>query len=186
MAAQKFDIDDLKRRMGQGLQVFKDELQGLRTGRASANLLEPITVDAYGSRMPLNQVASVTVPESRMLVVQVWDRGMVGAVDKAIREANLGLNPIVEGATMRVPIPELNAERRKELVKVAHKYAEQARIAIRHVRRDGIDLLKKAAKDGMPQDEETRSQERVQKLTDDTISEIDKLLAVKEQEIMKV
>lgn len=186
MAASKFDIEDIKRRMGQAVQVFKDELQGLRTGRASANLLDPIVVEAYGSRMPMNQVASVSVPESRMLVVQVWDRSMVGAVDKAIREANLGLNPIVEGATMRIPIPELNAERRKELVKVAHKYAEQARVAVRHVRRDGMDALKKAVKDGLSQDEETRSADRVQKHTDDMIAEIDKLLAVKEQDIMKV
>lgn len=186
MAAHKFDLEDLKRRMGQAVGVFKDELAGLRTGRASTHLLEPITVEAYGARMPLNQVASVSVPESRMLVVSVWDRGMVHAVDKAIREANLGLNPIVEGATMRIPIPELNAERRKELVKVAHKYAEQARVAVRHIRRDGLDGLKKAAKDGMPEDEESRLSERVQKQTDDTIAEIDKLLAAKEQDIMKV
>lgn len=186
MAAHKFDMDDIKRRMAQAVSVYKDELAGLRTGRASANLLEPITVEAYGSRMPLNQVASVSVPESRMLVVSVWDRGMVSAVDKAIREANLGLNPIVEGATMRIPIPDLTADRRKELVKVAHKYAEQARVAVRHVRRDGLDLLKKAAKDGMPEDEETRNADRVQKQTDETIAEIDKLLAGKEQDIMKV
>lgn len=125
MAAHKFDFDDLKRRMGQAVHVFKDELAGLRTGRASTHLLEPITVEAYGSRMTLNQVASVSVPEPRMLVVSVRDRGMVSAVDKAIREANLGLNPIVEGATMRIPIPELTADRRKELVKVAHKYASR-------------------------------------------------------------
>lgn len=186
MAASKFDLDDLKRRMGQAVSVYKDELSGLRTGRASTHLLEPITVEAYGSRMPLNQVASVSVPEARMLVVSVWDRGMVSAVDKAIREANLGLNPIVEGATMRIPIPELTADRRKELVKVAHKYAEQAKIAVRHIRRDGLDLLKKAVKDGMPEDEETRLSDRVQKQTDETIAEIDKLLSTKEQDIMKV
>lgn len=186
MAASKFDLDDLKRRMGQAVSVYKDELSGLRTGRASTHLLEPITVDAYGSRMPLNQVASVSVPEARMLVVSVWDRGMVSAVDKAIREANLGLNPIVEGATMRIPIPELTADRRKELVKVAHKYAEQAKIAVRHIRRDGLDLLKKAVKDGMPEDEESRLSDRVQKQTDETIAEIDKLLSTKEQDIMKV
>lgn len=186
MAASKFDLDDLKRRMGQAVSVYKDELSGLRTGRASTHLLEPITVEAYGSRMPLNQVASVSVPEPRMLVVSVWDRGMVGAVDKAIREANLGLNPIVEGATMRIPIPELTADRRKELVKVAHKYAEQAKIAVRHIRRDGLDLLKKAVKDGMPEDEESRLSDRVQKQTDETIAEIDKLLSTKEQDIMKV
>ncbi|WP_407051290.1 ribosome recycling factor [Methyloraptor flagellatus] len=184
--AAKFDLEDLKRRMGQAVNVYKDELAGLRTGRASVNLLEPITVDAYGARMPLNQVATVTVPEPRMLMVQVWDRGMASAVDKAIREANLGLNPIVEGATMRVPIPELNAERRKELVKVAHKYAEQAKVAVRHVRRDGMDLLKKAAKDGMGEDEEKRLEDRIQKQTDETIVEIDKLLAAKEQDILRV
>ena len=184
--AAKFDLEDLKHRMGQAVHVFKEELAGLRTGRASANLLEPITVDAYGSRMPLNQVATVTVPEPRMLMVQVWDRGMASAVDKAIREANLGLNPIVEGATMRVPIPELNAERRKELVKVAHKYAEQAKVAVRHVRRDGMDILKKAAKDGMGEDEEKRNEDRIQKQTDEAIAEIDKLLAAKEQDILRV
>jgi ribosome recycling factor len=184
--AAKFDIEDIKRRMHQSVSVFKDELAGLRTGRASAHLLEPITVEAYGARMALNQVATVSVPEPRMLLVSVWDRGMVGAVDRAIREANLGLNPIVEGATMRVPIPELNAERRKELVKVAHKYAEAAKVAVRHVRRDGIDLLKKAVKDGLSEDEEKRQEDRVQKLTDETVVEIDKLLATKEQEITKV
>lgn len=184
--AHKFDIEDLRRRMTQAVSVYKDELGGLRTGRASTNLLEPVTVEAYGARMPLNQVATVSVPEPRMLLVSVWDRGMAHAVEKAIREANLGLNPIVEGATMRVPIPELNAERRKELVKVAHKYAEAARVAVRHVRRDGIDNLKKAVKDGMSEDEENRLQDRVQKLTDETIVEIDKLLAAKELDITKV
>jgi ribosome recycling factor len=184
--AQKFDIEDLKRRMQQTVQVFKDELAGLRTGRASTSLLEPVAVEAYGQRMTLNQLATVSVPEPRMLLVSVWDRGMAHAVEKAIREANLGLNPIVEGATMRVPIPELNADRRKELVKVAHKYAEAARVSVRHVRRDGIDLLKKAVKDGMSEDDEERLQEKVQKLTDDTIAEVDKLLAAKEQDITKV
>jgi ribosome recycling factor len=184
--AHKFDIEDLKRRMHQSVQVFKDELAGLRTGRASTNLLEPVTVEAYGQRMTLNQVATVSVPEPRMLLVSVWDRSMAHAVEKAIREANLGLNPIVEGATMRVPIPELNADRRKELVKVAHKYAEAARVSIRHIRRDGIDSLKKAVKDGMSEDEESRLQDRVQKLTDETIVEIDKMLAVKEQDITRV
>lgn len=184
--AQQFDFDDVKRRMHQAFEVFKSELAGLRTGRASASLLEPLTIEAYGQRMPMNQVATVSVPEPRMLSVQVWDRGMVAAVDKAIRESNLGLNPIVEGATLRVPIPELNADRRKELIKVANKYAEQARVAVRHVRRDGLDLLKKAAKDGMGEDEEQRLADRVQKATDETIVEIDKALAVKEQDIAKV
>lgn len=186
MATVKFDIEDIKRRMQSSVSVYKDELAGLRTGRASTHLLEPITVEAYGARMPLAQVATVSVPEPRMLIVSVWDRGMVHAVDKAIREANLGLNPIVEGATMRVPIPELNAERRKELVKVAHKYAEAAKVAVRHVRRDGLDILKKAVKDGMSEDDEKRQEDRIQKLTDETIVEIDKLLAAKEQDITKV
>ena len=187
MAAHKFDFDDLKRRMGQAVHVFKDELAGLRTGRASTHLLEPITVEAYGSRMTLNQVASVSVPEPRMLVVSVWDRGMVSAVDKAIREANLGLNPIVEGATMRIPIPELTADRRKELVKVAHKYAEAARVAVRHVRRDGLDIVKKLEKNHeISEDDQERLSHDVQKATDGTISEIDALLAAKEKEILTV
>lgn len=184
--ASKFDIDDIKRRMTQAVSVYKEELAGLRTGRASIHLLEPVVVEAYGARMALSQVATVSVPEPRMLLVSVWDRGMANAVEKAIREANLGLNPIGEGATLRVPIPELNAERRKELVKVAHKYAEAARVSVRHVRRDGIDMLKKAIKDGMSEDEESRLSERVQKLTDETIVDIDRLLATKEQDITKV
>lgn len=184
--AAAFSLDDLKRRMTAAVSVFKDELAGLRTGRASVNLLEPVMVDAYGGRMALKEVATVTVPEPRLLVVSVWDRALASAVDRGIRESNLGLNPIAEGATIRVPIPELNADRRKELVKVAHKYAEAARVAVRHVRRDGNDQLKKALKDGMSQDEEARLQDKVQKMTDDTIAEIDKLLAHKEEEIVKV
>lgn len=182
-----FDIAELKRRMQGAVSVLKTELAGLRTGRASTNLLEPVQVDAYGSHMPLNQVASVTVPEPRMLNVQVWDRGMVSAVERAIREANLGLNPITEGQLLRIPIPEPNAERRQELVKVGHKYAEAARISVRHVRRDGLDLLKKLEKDGdVSQDEQKREADIVQKATDETIAEIDELIAVKEKEIMQV
>ncbi|MFC5068803.1 ribosome recycling factor [Flaviflagellibacter deserti] len=182
-----FDLAELKRRMQGALSVLKTELSGLRTGRASVNLLDPINVDAYGSHMPLNQVASVTVPESRMLNVQVWDRSMVGAVERAIREANLGLNPITEGQLLRIPIPELNAERRAELVKVGHKYAEQARIAVRHVRRDGLDLLKKLEKDGdMTEDDQRREADQVQKATDQCIAEIDQLMAAKEKEITQV
>ncbi len=185
--ASAFDIDEIKRRMAGAVSVLKTELSGLRTGRASANLLEPVTVEAYGSHMPLNQVASVTVPESRMLNVQVWDKTMVGAVDRSIREANLGLNPIIEGQLLRIPIPELNAERRQELVKVGHKYAEQARIAVRHVRRDGIDLLKKLQKDSdITEDDERRESDSVQKATDQAIAEIDQLLAAKEKEITQV
>jgi len=182
-----FDLADLKRRMQGAVAVLRQELGGLRTGRASANLLEPITVDAYGSHMPLNQLATVSVPEPRMITVQVWDRSMVSAVERAIRESNLGLNPITEGQVMRLPIPELNAERRKELVKVAHKYAEQARIAVRHVRRDGIDLLKRLEKDGdLSEDQQRTNSEQIQKATDQTIAEIDQLLGNKEKEILQI
>ncbi|BCJ90768.1 ribosome-recycling factor [Terrihabitans soli] len=187
MAAASFEIDEIKRRMNGAVSVLKTELGGLRTGRASVNLLEPVNVEAYGSHMPLNQVASVTVPEPRMLSVQVWDKSMVGAVERGIREANLGLNPIIEGQLLRIPIPELNAERRQELVKVGHKYAEQARIAVRHVRRDGLDLLKKLEKDGdITEDDERRNSDAVQKATDQAIGEIDQLLATKEKEITQV
>ncbi len=181
------DLADLKRRMHGAVSVLKTELAGLRTGRASISLLEPIQVEAYGATMPLNQVGTVSVPESRMLSVQVWDRTMVQAVDRAIREANLGLNPILEGQLLRIPIPELNAERRQELVKVAHKYAEQARIAVRHVRRDGIEHSKKEEKDGgLSQDAQHALADQIQKLTDATIAEIDEMLAHKEAEITQV
>jgi ribosome recycling factor len=181
------DLDDIRRRMNGAIGVLKTELAGLRTGRASASMVEPITVDAYGSHMPLNQLATISVPEARMIVVQVWDRSMAGAVERAIRESSLGLNPVIEGTVFRIPIPELNAERRQELVKVAHKYAEQARVAIRHVRRDGMEALKKLEKDGdVTQDEHHALAEKVQKLTDGTIAEVDQLLAHKEQEITQV
>ena len=187
MAAPSFDLADIKRRMQGAVQSLKTELSGLRTGRASASLLDPIMVDAYGSSMPLNQVATVSVPESRMISVQVWDRSMVGAVERAIRESSLGLNPVTEGVSMRIPIPELNAERRQELVKVAHKYAEQAKVSVRHVRRDGLDLLKKMEKDGaMSEDEQHRNSDQVQKATDQTIVEIDQVLAAKEKEITQI
>jgi ribosome recycling factor len=169
------------------VSALRGELSGLRTGRASSSLLEPIQVQAYGSAMPLNQVASVSVPEARMLSVQVWDKTNVGAVDRAIREANLGLNPIVEGTLLRIPIPALNAERRQELVKVAHKYAEQARVAVRHVRRDALDLLKKEEKShAIGEDQEKALAEKVQKLTVETIGEIDSVLSHKEGEITQV
>jgi ribosome recycling factor len=185
--AADFDVAELKRRMQGAISVLSTELNGLRTGRASSSLLDPINVDAYGSHMPLNQVASITVPESRMLNVQVWDRSMTGAVERAIRESNLGLNPIIEGQLLRIPIPELNAERRKELVKVGHKYAEQAKVAVRNVRRDGLDVLKRMEKDGdFTEDDVRRQSDVVQKLTDDNISEIDQLLAAKEKEIMQI
>lgn len=187
MADEEFDISDLKRRMQGAISVFKNELSGLRTGRASASLLDPIVVEAYGSTMPLNQVATVSVPEPRMISVQVWDRQMVGAVDRAIRESSLGLNPVMDGTLLRLPIPELNTERRKELVKIAHKYAEATRVSVRHVRRDGMDELKELEKEGLLSEDSSRSySERVQKLTDETIAEVDKLLAQKEQEIMQV
>jgi ribosome recycling factor len=185
--AETFSLDALKERMQKSIASFKDELTGLRTGRASASLLEPVMVEAYGGKMPLNQLATVTVPEARMLSVQVWDRGLASAVDKAIRNSGLGLNPSTEGATVRVPLPELNEERRRELTKVAHNYAEQARVAVRHVRRDGMDLIKKLEKDGdMSQDDGRRLGEQVQVATDEAVAEIDRVLAVKEQEIMQV
>jgi ribosome recycling factor len=185
--AQEFSLDQLKQRMQKSVASLKEELAGLRTGRASASLLEPITVEAYGSRMPLNQLATVTVPEPRMLSVQVWDRGMANAVEKAIRDSGLGLNPVGEGTVIRVPLPELNEERRRELTKVAHKYAEDARVAVRHIRRDGMDLLKKLEKDGdLGQDEARSLGEQVQKVTDAAVADVDAVLAVKEQEIMQV
>ena len=180
------DLDDLKRRMDGAIQVLKTELSGLRTGRASASMLEPVTVEAYGTTMPLSQVATVSVPEPRLINVQVWDRSMAQAVEKAIRESSLGLNPVVEGQVMRIPIPELNAERRQELVKVAHKYAEAARISVRHVRRDGMEELKKAEKDGGSKDEMRALSDKVQKLTDEKVAEVDAIVAHKEQEISQI
>ncbi|MCM2293623.1 ribosome recycling factor [Allorhizobium sp. BGMRC 0089] len=181
------DLNDLKRRMDGAIQAFKNDIASLRTGRASANILDPVTVEAYGSRSPLNAVANITVPEPRMLSVSVWDKTMVGAVDRAIRESNLGLNPIMDGQTLRIPLPELNEERRKSLVKVAHGYAENAKVAIRHVRRDGMEGLKKAEKDGDIGKDDARSlSEKVQKMTDDNISDVDRLLVEKEKEIMQV
>ena len=185
--SQAFDLADLKRRMQGAVATLKHEFGGLRTGRASASLVEPVHVDAYGQSTPLNQVATISVPEARLISVQVWDKALVGAVERAIRDANLGLNPNVEGQTLRIRTPELNEQRRKELVKVAHKYAEEARVAVRHVRRDGLDVLKKLLKDhSIPEDDEKRHESEVQKATDDTIREIDSLLAGKEKEIMQV
>jgi ribosome recycling factor len=187
MASATHDINDLKRRMQGAIQTLKQELGGLRTGRASASLLDPIQVEAYGSHMPLNQLATVSVPEPRLISVQVWDRAMVHAVEKAIANSHLGLTPSTEGQVLRLRIPELNEERRKELVKVAHKYVEAAKVAVRHVRRDGLDVLKKQLKDhSISEDDEKRAADQVQKLTDETIGEIDKLLAGKEKEILTV
>jgi ribosome recycling factor len=187
MAATTHDINDLKRRMQGALGVLKQELSGLRTGRANASLLEPVQVDAYGTHMPLSQLATVSVPEARLLSVQVWDRSMVHAVEKAITAANLGLNPQTEGQVIRLRIPELNEERRKELVKVAHKYAEAARVAVRHVRRDGIDVIKKLEKDHkISKDDHERHSNEIQKATDQSIHDIDQMLAHKEKEILTV
>ena len=187
MSTGKFDIGELKRRMQGATQSLKHELGGLRTGRAATSMLEPVQVEAYGSHMPLNQLATISVPEPRLLSVQVWDKSMVKAVEKAIVDSNLGLSPATEGQVLRLRIPELNEERRKDLVKVAHKYAEAAKVAVRHVRRDGMDMLKKMEKDHeISEDDHTRLGHDVQKATDEAISEIDKLLAVKEKEILTV
>ncbi|TMJ04459.1 MAG: ribosome recycling factor [Alphaproteobacteria bacterium] len=187
MAAPTHNLDDLKRRMQGAITSLKHELGGLRTGRASAALVDHVQVDAYGTHMPLNQVATVTVPEPRLLSVQVWDRSLVHAVEKGIAAANLGLTPNTEGQTIRLRIPELNEERRKELAKVAHKYAEAARIAVRHVRRDGLEVLKKLEKDHtVSEDEHKRQADLVQKATDQAIHDVDAALAAKEKEIMTV
>src|SRR3954452_12847612 len=187
MATGNFDINEVKRRMQGAVQSLKHELGGLRTGRASAALLDPVQVEAYGSHMPLNQLATVSVPEPRLITVQVWDRSMVHAVEKAISASNLGLSPSTEGQVLRLRIPELNEERRKELVKVAHKYTEAARVAVRHVRRDGLDTVKKLEKNHeISEDDEERLATDVQKATDAMISEIDQLLAAKEKEILTV
>lgn len=187
MAGGTFNLNELESRMRASIDALKREFSGLRTGRASAHLLDPIQVTVYGSKMPLNQVATVSVPESRTISVQVWDRSNVGAVEKAIRESNLGLNPVIDGTLLRLPIPALTAERRTELTKIAHKYAEQSRVAIRNVRRDGMELLKKLEKDAhMSQDEHKKNSAKVQDLTDTYIKEIDTVLHAKEAEIQKV
>jgi ribosome recycling factor len=180
-------LTEYGRRMDGSIEALRKEFAGLRTGRASAHLLDQVTVNAYGSNMPLNQVGNVNVPEPRMITVQVWDRGLVSAVEKAIRDSGLGLNPASDGQLVRVPIPELSQERRTELAKIAHKYAEQARIAVRNVRRDAMDQLKKQEKDGdISQDEHRGLSEQVQKLTDEHIKRIDESLAGKEKEILQV
>jgi ribosome recycling factor len=182
-----FDITDLEKRMHGAVEVLRREFAGLRTGRASASLLEPVTVPAYGGEVPLNQVATVSVPEPRMISVQVWDRSLAKAVEKAIRGANLGLNPAADGTLIRVPIPELSEERRGELANIAARYAEEARVAVRNVRRDGMERLKRAEKDGdMSQDEHRTWSDRVQHLTDQQIKQINDMLAVKETEIRTV
>ena len=181
------DIDDLQRRMDSALDVLKKEFQGLRTGRASVHLLEPVTVEAYGATMTLKEVASVSVPEPRMITVQVWDRGLVGATEKAIRDSGLGLNPSTAGQLIRVPIPPLSTERRQELTKVAHKYAESAKVAVRNVRRDGMDMLKRMEKDHeLSEDEHKLWAEEIQAMTDKHVKLVDDLLTQKDAEIMQV
>jgi ribosome recycling factor len=180
-------LKDLRRRMEGALEVLRKEFGGLRTGRASASLLEPIAVGAYGGTMPLTQLATVSVPEPRMITVQVWDRAMVKAVDKAIRESGLGLNPQTEGQVIRVPIPDLNEERRRELTRVTAKYAEQARVSVRNIRRDGVEMLRRREKGAeISQDQQRKLQQEVQHLTDDYIRRIDEAQAQKDQEILQV
>ncbi|MEA3039316.1 MAG: ribosome recycling factor [Sphingomonadales bacterium] len=177
---------DIQRRMHGAVEALKHDLGGLRTGRASPSLLEPVTVEVYGAHMPINQVASISAPEPRMLSVQVWDRSNVGAVEKAIRSAGLGLNPVTDGTTLRLPIPELTEERRKELAKLVGQYAEKARIAVRNVRRDGMEALKTdEKKHEISQDEHKRLETEVQKLTDETIKEVDSAAQAKEKEILQ-
>lgn len=182
-----YELKELRRRMDGAISVLKDEYMGLRTGRATTSMLDPVQVDAYGSKMPLNQCATVNAPESRLLSVQVWDASLVKAVEKAIRDAGLGLNPQPEGNVIRVPVPELNEERRAELAKVAGKYAEDARIAVRNVRRDGMDSVKKAEKDGdITEDDQKHYSDDIQKLTDEMVQKIDTMLSDKEKDIMTV
>lgn len=182
-----FSLDDVKKRMEGAIAALKTEFAGLRTGRANIHLLDPIHVDAYGASTPLNQVAAVSAPDPRMLAVQVWDRGVVGAVEKAIRNAGLGVNPIVDGQTVRVPIPPLSEERRRELAKLAGKYGEAARVAIRNVRRDGMDHLKKLERDhDISEDQHKRHAEQVQQATDQFVKQVDAAVRAKEEEIMQV
>jgi ribosome recycling factor len=186
-ATEKPVLSNYATRMDKSIAALKEEFGGLRTGRASASLLDQVMVDAYGSQAPLNNFASVSVPEPRMITVSIWDKSVVGAVDKAIRSAGLGLNPVVEGTNLRIPIPPLTEERRKDLAKIAGKYAEQQKVAVRNIRRDANDDLKKAEKDNaIAEDERKRMETEVQKLTDEAIKRIDEALKTKEQEIMQV
>jgi ribosome recycling factor len=183
----ELDINDIRRRMDASLSSLATEFSGLRAGRASTGMLEPIMVDAYGSKMPMNQVGTISAPEPRLLTVSVWDASMAPAVEKAIRESDLGLNPATEGTMIRVPIPDLSEERRKDMVKVAGRYAEACRVAIRNVRRDGIETIRKAEKDGLISEDDRHGQESdVQKLTDDFVKKVDEALASKEKEITQV
>jgi ribosome recycling factor len=186
MSDEEIDIGALEKRMEGALHALRTEFASLRTGRASASMLDPVTVDAYGSSMPINQLGTITVPEPRMVLVNVWDKSMVNAVDKAIRNSGLGINPQMDGTILRLPIPELNEERRRELAKVAGHYAEQARVAIRNVRRDGMDQLKKAKAAGMAEDDNKLWHDEIQELTDGAIAKVDAALATKQDEIMQV
>ena len=182
----EIDTDDLERRMKGAMDSLRHEFSSLRTGRASASMIDPITVDAYGSPTPINQLGTVNVPEPRMVTINIWDKGMVGKVEKAIRESGLGINPQLNGTIIMLPIPELNEERRRELTKVAAQYAERARVAIRNVRRDGMDQIKKAKAAGMSEDDQKFWESSVQELTDKAIAEVDKALEAKQAEIMQV
>ena len=183
----EFSLADLERRMDGAIDVLKREYAGLRTGRASAGLVEPILIDAYGARMPVSQLATVGVPEHRLITVQVWDKSLAKAVTTGIRDSGLGLNPIAEGQLVRVPIPELTEERRRELARVAHKYAEDARVAVRNVRRDGMDTLKRLERAGdMSRDEQKRHADDVQRLTDSAIAAIGEAMELKEKDILQV
>jgi ribosome recycling factor len=185
--ADAYNKDEMNRRMNGAVATLKSEFGGLRTGRASPALLDPVSVEAYGNVVPISQVGTVSAPEARMLTVQVWDKGLAKAVDKAIRDAGLGLNPQMDGQLLRIPLPELNEERRKELSKLASKYAEAARVAVRNVRRDGMELLKKLEKDHkIGQDDHRTKGDELQKLTDSHVKDIDNALHTKEQEIMQV
>ena len=182
----EIDIDDLERRMDGAMLALKQEFASLRTGRASASMVEPVIVDAYGMQTPINQVGTINVPEPRMVTVNVWDKSLVGKVERAIRDSGLGINPVVDGTTIRLPIPELNEERRRELSKVAAQYAESARVAVRNVRRDGMDQIKKAKAQGMSEDDQKIWADEIQELTDRFIAAIDSQLETKQKEIMQV
>ena len=186
MSDVEIDIGALEKRMDGALGALRTEFASLRTGRASASMLDPVTVDAYGSTMPVNQLGTITVPEPRMVLVNVWDKALVNAVDRAIRNSGLGINPQMDGTILRLPIPELNEERRRDLAKVAGQYAEQARVAVRNVRRDGMDHLKRARSDGMSEDDEKLWHDEIQELTNAAIKRIDGALATKQDEIMQI
>ncbi|MAS45118.1 MAG: ribosome recycling factor [Rhodobacteraceae bacterium] len=182
----EIDTDDLERRMDGAIASLRNDFASLRTGRASASMLDPVSIDAYGADTPINQVGTINVPEPRMLTLSIWDKALVGKVDKAIRSSGLGLNPVVDGTLIRLPIPELNEERRRELVKVAGQYSESAKVAVRNVRRDGMDMVKKAKAAGLSEDDAKFYSDEIQAMTDATIKKIDQALETKQEEIMQV